>query len=369
MSGQLNVCQVIGGYPVEPLDVPTHIRHLKAIQAITTLTESPLFGYSLGRRRILDVIEMTRTTRGIDTKTLMAEPSLFTIVNANSPLQYDVPMLKGVIELARRGQMVYFTPFTLAGAMAPVSLAGALTQQNADALADFVLAQVVRPGAPVIHSEFTSNVDMRTSAPAFGTPEYTQAVIAGGQSARRYGVPYRSSNTKASNAPDEQAVYETMMSLWPYFLALCNFLKHGLGWLEGGLTASLEKIVLDAELIQMMVAFLKPPDFSVDELGQEAMAEVSPGGHFSAPPTPWLAISRRSIARCSLAGRIMRLGGKAAPKPPVSAPTGYIKRCSPIICHRRWTQPCWRNWTLSSPGGPPTAAPFGTLPKAQFTAG
>ena len=280
LSEQLNVCQVIGGYPVEPVDVPTHIRHLKATQAIITLTESPLFGYSLGRRRILDVIEMTRIARGIDDTTLMAEPSLFTIVNANSPLQYDVPMLKGVIELARRGQVVCFTPFTLAGAMAPVSLAGALTQQNAEALAGFVLAQVVRPGAPVIYGGFTSNVDMRTGAPAFGTPEYAQAVIAGGQLARRYGVPYRSSNTNASNAPDEQAVYETMMSLWPCFLAHCNFLKHGLGWLEGGLTASFEKMVLDAEMIQMMVAFLKPLDLSVDELGLEAMAEVGPGGHF-----------------------------------------------------------------------------------------
>ena len=280
LGEQLNVCQVIGGHPVEPVDIPTNIRHLKATQAVATLTESPLFGYSLGRRRILDVIEMTRIARGIDAATLLEEPSVFTIVNANSPLQYDVPMLKGVIELARHGQAVCFTPFTLAGAMAPVSLAGALAQQNAEALAGLVLAQVVRPGAPVIYDGFTSNVDMRTGAPAFGTPEYAKAVIAGGQLARRYQVPYRSSNANASCAPDEQSVYESMMSLWPCFLAHCNFIKHGLGWLEGGLTASFEKMVLDAEMIQMMVEFLKPLDLSADEFGLDAIAEVGPGGHF-----------------------------------------------------------------------------------------
>ena len=280
LSQQLNVCQLICGHPVEPTDIPADIRHLEAIRAAAILGDGPLFGYSLGRQRILDVIEMTRIVRGVDHDQFVQQASMVSIVNANSPLQYDVPMLKGVIEMARAGQAVCFTPFTLAGAMAPVSLAGAIAQQNAEALAGFTLSQIVRPGAPVIYGGFTSNVDMKTGAPAFGTPEYAKAVLIGGQLARRYKVPYRSSNVNASNAPDAQSVYESMMSLWPCFLTHCHLIKHGLGWLEGGLSASFEKMILDAEMIQMMVQFLEPVTINEAELGIEAMREVGPGGHF-----------------------------------------------------------------------------------------
>lgn len=280
LSQQLNVSQIICGHPVEPVDLPVNIRHLEAIRAVAILGDGPLFGYSLGRQRILDVIEMTRIVRAVSPEELVQQPSMMSIINANSPLQYDIPMLKGVIELARHGQVICFTPFTLAGAMAPVSLAGAIAQQNAEALAGFTLSQLVRPGAPVIYGGFTSNVDMKTGAPAFGTPEYAKAVLIGGQLARRYNVPYRSSNVNASNAPDEQSVYESMMSLWPCFLTHCHLIKHGLGWLEGGLSASFEKMILDAEMLQMMVQFLEPVPINEAELGIEAINEVGPGGHF-----------------------------------------------------------------------------------------
>jgi trimethylamine--corrinoid protein Co-methyltransferase len=189
-------------------------------------------------------------------------------------------MLIGMIEMARHGQPVNVTPFTLAGAMAPVTLAGALAQQNAEALAGIAFMQMVRPGAPAWYGGFTSNVDMKTGAPAFGTPEYAKAVLIGGQLTRRYGLPYRSSNVNASNAPDVQSTYESQMSLWPCMLAHCHMVKHALGWIEGGLCASFEKVIIDAEMLQMMAEMLNPVTINEDEFGLSAMQEVGPGGHY-----------------------------------------------------------------------------------------
>jgi trimethylamine--corrinoid protein Co-methyltransferase len=189
-------------------------------------------------------------------------------------------MLQGIMAFAERNQVVCITPFTLAGAMAPVTLAGALAEQNAEALAGMVLTQVVRPGAPVIYGGFTSNVDMQSGAPAFGTPEYMRTAMIGGQLARRYGVPYRSSNVNAANALDAQAAYESVFSLWGAVMGGVNLLMHGAGWMEGGLHASYEKMILDAELLGMVEAFLDPVVVDDDTLGFEAMQDVGPGGHF-----------------------------------------------------------------------------------------
>ena len=172
------------------------------------------------------------------------------------------------------------TPFTLAGAMAPVTLAGALAEQNAEALAGMVLTQVVRPGAPVVYGGFTSNVDMQSGAPAFGTPEYMRTAMVGGQLARRYNVPYRSSNVSAANAVDAQAAYESVFSLWGAIMGGVNLLMHGAGWMEGGLHAGYEKVIIDAELLQMVAAFLDPVVVDDDTLALDAMREVGPGGHF-----------------------------------------------------------------------------------------
>ncbi len=166
--------------------------------------------------------------------------------------------------------------------MAPVTLAGALTQQNAEALAGMAFVQLVEPGAPVMYGGFTSNVDMKTGSPAFGTPEYAKAALIGAQLARRCRVPFRSSNVNASNAPDAQAVYESQMSLWAAVMGHANFVHHALGWLEGGLSASFEKFILDAEMIQMMAEFLKPVEVNPAELALEAIQDVGPGGHFFA---------------------------------------------------------------------------------------
>jgi trimethylamine---corrinoid protein Co-methyltransferase len=276
----LNIAHLFGGYPVEPVDLPPATRHLDALAAMASYADKNLYGYALGAVRMRDAIEIARIARGISEAQLLSEPSLFTVVNSNSPLQYDGPMLEGVIEMARANQPIVITPFTLAGAMAPITVAGALVQQNAEALAGIAFAQCVSPGCPVMYGGFTSNVDMRTGAPAFGTPEYAKATLVGGQLARRYRLPYRASNVTASNAPDAQAAYESEMSIWACALARCNLVKHGLGWLEGGLCASYEKLILDAEMLQMMAAFLEPLETSDDALAIEAIREVGPGSHF-----------------------------------------------------------------------------------------
>jgi trimethylamine--corrinoid protein Co-methyltransferase len=203
-----------------------------------------------------------------------------TVINTNSPLRLDGPMGDGLIEMALHGQPVVATPFTLAGAMSPVSLAGALAQQHAEALCMVALAQIVRPGCPMVYGAFTSNVDMRTGSPAFGTPETVKGALASGQLARRCGLPWRSSNTTASNVVDAQAAYESEMAVWGALMGGVNLLYQGAGWLEGGLTASYEKLIVDAEILQMMAEVLQPIEVDDAALGLDAIADVGPGGHF-----------------------------------------------------------------------------------------
>ena len=280
LGQSLNAVHLFGGYPVEPVDVHASIRHLVALRDVLTLSDKGFSAYALGYERITDAIEMARIARGISHEQLHREPSVFTVVNANSPLRYDIPMLIGTIEMAKAGQPSAITPFTLAGAMAPVTIAGALVQQNAEALAGLTLIQIVNPGAPAIYGGFTSNVDMKSGAPAFGTPEYMKAAMVGGQLCRRYGVPYRSSNVNASNTADAQGAWESVFSLWGAVMGGAHMLKHGAGWLEGGLCASYEKMVQDADMLQMIYAFLEPLEISLESLAVSTIGEVGPGGHF-----------------------------------------------------------------------------------------
>lgn len=284
LGQSFNIIHAFGGYPTEPIDLPPNTRHLDALADFVHLTDKVFHAYSLGRQRILDALEIVRIARGFTAEQLATEPSLFTIVNTSSPLRLDGPMIEGLIEMARMNQVVVVTPFTLSGAMAPASLAGALALQNAEALAGITLAQLVSPGAPVMYGGFTSNVDMRTGSPAFGTPEYTKAAMAGGQLARRYGLPYRSSNATAANAVDAQAAYEAEMSTWGAVMGGANLVMHGAGWMEGGLVASFEKLVIDVEILQMMAEFLRPLQVDEAELAVGAIADVGPGGHFFGSP-------------------------------------------------------------------------------------
>ena len=275
-----NVIGCHSGYPVEPIDLPAHIRHLDAYHAFITLTEKAWHAYSLGNGKVEDAIEMICMARGIDKEQLKKEPSVMTVVNTNSPLKVDVPMLDGLMLLAEHGQPVVVTPFTLSGAMSPVTIAGALAQQNAEALGVLSITQMINPGSPAMYGGFTSNVDMKSGAPAFGTPEYSKAVLAGGQLARRYGIPYRTSNVNASNCVDAQAAWESGMSLWGAVMAHGNMIKHSGGWLEGGLCASFEKLIVDMEMVQMMSEFLRPIEVNENELALGTIEEVGAGGHF-----------------------------------------------------------------------------------------
>ena len=279
-----NVLQCTGGYPVEPIDIHPSIRHLECLRDLAVLTDKVFHIYSLGRERNLDGIEIARIARGVSREQLESEPSCFTIINTNSPLRLDIPMMEGIIQMASAGQAVVVTPFTLAGAMAPVTIAGAVVEQNAEALAGIAFAQMVRKGAPAGYGGFTSNVDMKSGAPAFGTPEYMKAQLLGGQLARRYDIPYRTSNTCAANTVDAQAAYESVFSLWGAIQGGGNFMMHGAGWLEGGLRCSYEKMILDIDLLQMVAEFLTPLDLSEDALAIEAIRDVGPGGHFFGTP-------------------------------------------------------------------------------------
>ena len=264
----------------EPQDIPVEFRHLEMMRAMMTLSDKAAFVYSRGRGQVTDCFEIQRIALGLSEDEFMEQPHCFTIINTNSPRQLDVPMCQGIIQFAEMNQVSIITPFTLAGAMAPVTLAGALTLQHAEALAGIALSQIVRRGAPVAYGAFTSNVDMRSGAPAFGTPEAVKAALASGQLARHIGLPWRSSAVSTSLVADAQAGYETMMNMMGAVLGGANIIIHAAGWVESGLTASFEKFILDVEMVQMFAETFQPLGASEDDVGLEAIRSVEPGGHF-----------------------------------------------------------------------------------------
>ncbi len=280
LAHYFNAIHIIGNQVASPLELPANSRHLDAYRANLTLSDLSFHCLSIGRGRALDGIEMMAISRGISIEEMAESPGVTTIINVNSPRRFDEEMALGLMTMAEHGQAVSVTPFTLMGAMTPVTLGAALTQQNAEALFGIALTQLTRPGAPVMYGSFTSNVDMKSGSPAFGTPEHAKANVAAGQLARRYDLPYRASNSSASNVVDAQAAYETQMSLWGCVLGGTNLIYHAAGWMEGGLQASYEKLVLDVEMLQHMMEFLTPIDLSDDALAFDAMSRVPTGGHF-----------------------------------------------------------------------------------------
>ncbi|EHK55888.1 trimethylamine methyltransferase family protein [Allomesorhizobium alhagi] len=280
LAQHFNCIHLIGNQVCAPVELPANSRHLDTYFANLTLTDKAFHVSAIGRGRALDGVRMMAISRGLTLDELARDPGVTTVISVNSPRRYDEFMSDGLMAMAEHGQSVAVTPFTLMGAMSPVTLAGALAQQNAEALFGVVLTQLVRPGAPVMYGAFTSNVDMRSGAPAFGTPENTKANIASGQLARRYNLPYRTTPGSASNAADAQGAYETMMALWGAVLGHGNLVYHAAGWQEGGLTASFEKFIIDVELIQHMMEFLKPIEVNEGELALDALGRVPTGGHF-----------------------------------------------------------------------------------------
>ena len=275
-----NVLTFFGNQATAPTDLPANSRHLDTTFVNLTLSDKAFFTTGIGAGRSHDAIEMSAIARGLSLEEMKINPSVMTNINVNSPRKLDDSMAYGAMQMALFGQPVAVTPFTLMGAMTPATMAGALAQQNAEALLGIALLQLTRPGTPAIYGAFTSNVDMRSGSPAFGTPENSLANIAGGQLARRYKLPYRTSACNASNAVDAQATYETQMALWGAVMGHGNLIYHAAGWLEGGLVASFEKLVIDCEMLQQMSAMLQPLKIDLAETGLEAMKEVGPGGHF-----------------------------------------------------------------------------------------
>jgi trimethylamine--corrinoid protein Co-methyltransferase len=280
LTQYFNCLQFVAGYPVEPIDIHPSIRHLDAIYDKLVLTDKACHAYSLGTERIEDAMEMVRIAGGLSHEDFEASPRMFTNINSTSPLKHDWPMLDGAMRMAARNQPVVVAPFTLAGAMAPVTLAGAIALQTAEGLAAIALLQCVRPGAPVVYGSFTSNVDMKTGAPAFGTPEYMRATQMSGQMARFYNLPLRASNANAANFPDAQAAWESAFSLFGSMTGHTNMIYHGAGWLEGGLCASYEKFIIDCEMIQQLSYYLRSVPVSEDDIAVEAIREVGHRGHF-----------------------------------------------------------------------------------------
>ena len=282
LSQYFNCIHFCGGYPVEPQDIHASIRHLDVLYDKLTLTDKVVHTYSLGKERVEDAMEMVRIAGGLTDEEFEAKPRMYTNINSTSPLKHDEPMLDGWMRLARRNQGLVVTPFTLAGAMAPVTMSGAVAQSLAEGLIAVALAQYIRPGASCAIGTFTSNVDMKSGAPAFGTPEYMRATQMTGQLARFYGLPMRSSGVCAANVPDGQATWETSNSLWAAVQSGTNMVYHAAGWLEGGLIASPEKFIMDCEILQQIQRYMEPQTFATtpDDIALEAIAEVGGQGHF-----------------------------------------------------------------------------------------
>ncbi|MEL6643255.1 MAG: trimethylamine methyltransferase family protein [Pseudomonadota bacterium] len=265
---------------VEPQDIPMHLRHYAMTEAMLTLSDKFPFVFSRGTPQVQDCFEMIRDFRGVSDAEFAAAPHCYTIINTNSPRQIDIPMAQGLIDFARAGQMAIVTPFCLMGAMAPATVAGALTLSHAEALAAITLTQLTNPGAPVCYGAFASNVDMKSGAPAFGTPEQVKANLGAGQLARLLGLPWRCAAGCAANLGDAQAAHETQMSAWSAILAGSTVMLHGAGWLEGGLTVGYEKFITDIEMLQTFAELCAETPADADAIGFEALAEVQPGGHF-----------------------------------------------------------------------------------------
>jgi trimethylamine--corrinoid protein Co-methyltransferase len=273
-----------GGTVCEPVDLPVNKRHFDMVYAHMRYSDKPFMGSVTHPLRAEDSVEMAKILFGadyIDAATGKPRTVITSLINANSPLTWDATMLGALKVYARHNQANLTTPFILAGAMAPTTIAGACTVTLAEALSGMALVQLINPGAPVIFGSFASSISMQSGAPTFGTPEpslvlYTMAALA-----RRLGVPFRSGGALcASKLADAQAAYESANTMVPTVLGGANFVLHVAGWLEGGLTIGYEKFVMDLDQAGMMHSFLAGVDLSENGQALDAIREVGPGKHF-----------------------------------------------------------------------------------------
>ena len=267
-----------GGTVVEPTDRPVDTRHLDMVYSHIKYSDKPFMGSVMSADNAADSVRMAEIVFGADE--IREQPALISLINISSPRRLDDRMLGALKTYARARQATIITPFILSGAMAPVSVAGTLAQQNAEALAGITFAQMCEAGAPMVYGSFQTNVDLQSGSPVFGSPESQLALLASAQLARRYNLPFRSGGMfSSSKVADAQAAYESVQVMLPTIMAPVNFVLHAAGWLEGGLTAGYEKFVLDCELLGMYHTFLKGIDLSEEGMAMESLREVQPGGH------------------------------------------------------------------------------------------
>ncbi len=268
-----------GGTVCEPTDVAVNKRHLDMLHAHMTLSDKPFMGSVTAPERAQDSVDMASILFGADF--VQANTVMTSLININSPLVFDGIMMGALEVYARNNQATIISPFIVGGAMAPVSVAGTLTQVLAEILAGVAYSQLVRRGAPVIAGAFVTSIDMNSGAPTFGTPEASHITYGAGQLVRRLGLPYRSAGAFCgSKLPDAQAAYESANSLNMGLLAGVNFMLHACGWLEGGLVASYEKFVMDADQLGILHHFARGVDLDANAQALDAIREVGPGGHF-----------------------------------------------------------------------------------------
>ncbi len=267
-----------GGTVCEPTDVPVNKRHLDMLLAHMTLSDKPYMGSVTAPERAADSVAMSRILFG---DAMDADPVMTSLININSPLTFDGIMMGALEVYARANQATIISPFIVGGAMAPVTVAGTLTQVLAEVLAGVAYSQLVRAGAPVIFGAFVTSIDMNSGAPTFGTPEAAHITYGAGQLARRMNLPYRSGGSFCgSKLPDAQAAYETSNSLNMALLAGVNFMLHACGWLEGGLVSSYEKFVMDADQLGTLHHLARGVSIDDNAQAMDAIREVGPGGHY-----------------------------------------------------------------------------------------
>lgn len=268
-----------GGTVCEPVDLPVNKRHLDMVYAHMRLSDKPFMGSVTAPERAQDTVDMAKILFGSE---FVEQNTICTsLINANSPMVWDNTMLGAAEVYARNNQACIITPFILSGAMSPVSVAGTLTQVLAEVLAGTAFTQLVRPGAPVIFGTFVSTLSMQSGAPTFGTPEAAKAIYGAAQLARRMKMPFRTGGSLcASKIPDAQAAYESAQTLIPTLHAGTNFVLHSAGWIEGGLSASYEKFIMDFDQLGAMHVLAKGIEIDENAQALDAMREVGPGGHY-----------------------------------------------------------------------------------------
>ena len=268
-----------GGTVCEPVDLPVNKRHFDMVYSHIKYSDKPFMGSVTAPERAQDTVDMAKIVFGDD---FVENNTVITsLINANSPMTFDATMLGAATIYARHNQATMITPFILAGAMSPVTVAGTVIQILAEALAGMAYIQLVKPGAPVIFGTFAAAISMQSGAPTFGTPEPTAVLYAAAALARRLGVPFRSGGALCgSKIPDAQAAYESANTLQTAALAGVNFMLHTAGWLEGGLSMGYEKFIMDVDQANMIAVQLAGVDLSENGQAMDALREVGPGSHF-----------------------------------------------------------------------------------------